>query len=371
MKSLSVLVLGAHNDLSIPVMRCLAEVPGVAIHVLSVLRWVPSRFSRHLASFQVLDIGKGTDRQLEIVRDAVRHRGIDVMLPVAEGAIRFVASRREAFRFCAVTPTPELQPFDVVRNKWGLAQFAADHKIPAPCTSLLQAESDLDRLAIDLKFPVLCKPIDASNGSGIVFCAGRDALVRFAQSRIARESPYIVQEFVHGFDIDCSVLCEGGRILAYTVQRGFLSNRKQFAPPVGIEFVEEEKTLGVVADLMGELNWTGVAHVDLRFDMGENVPKVVDVNARYWRSLLGSLVAGVNFPHLACRTALGETYPVPKYRHSRFISKPLPALQHLLRMPWRASDVSVCFAETNFPFTLSDPLPDLLRKIRNLYVGRS
>ena len=140
---------------------------------------------------------------------------------------------------------------------------------------------------------------------------------------------------------------------------------------MGIEFVQEEKTLGVVQQLMRELKWTGVAHVDLRYDVHADHPRVIEINARYWRSLLGSLVAGVNFPYLACRTALGEVFPVPEYRHTRFISKPFPALQHLFKVPGRSGAVSVSFAETNFAYMFRDPLPDLVREIRNLFRGRS
>jgi hypothetical protein len=84
MNSISVLVLDGQSDFSIPVIRCLAEVPGVEIHVLSIDKWAPSRFSRHVASFEVLDVSEGTDQRLDIVRDAVRWHHVDVMLPVAE-----------------------------------------------------------------------------------------------------------------------------------------------------------------------------------------------------------------------------------------------------------------------------------------------
>ena len=372
MKSLFILVLDGQSDFSIPVIRCLAGVPGVTIHVLSIERWAPSRFSRHTSSYEFLDIGEGTDQRLEVVRDAVRRRHIDVILPVAEDAIRFVASRREDLvQISAVTPTPELQQFELIRNKWGLARFTADHGVPSPCTSLFESSGDVEQFAMGLKFPVLCKPTDRSNGSGIQLCADREAFIRFAKSEQVNESQYVIQEYIEGFDIDCSVLCVEGRILAYTVQKGFISNSLRFAPPVGIEFVQEEKTLGVVTHLIRELKWTGVAHVDLRFDTRDNVPKVIEVNARYWRSLLGSLVAGVNFPHLACRTALGEKYPVPEYRHSRFISKPLSSIRHLLRLPWKTSNVPISFGETNLKFTFQDPLPDLVREMRNLYRGQS
>ncbi len=372
MNSISVLVLDGQSDFSVPVIRCLADVPGVEIHVLSIDKWAPSRFSRHVASFEVLDVSEGTDQRLNIIRDAVQRHHVDVMFPVAEDAIRFVAAHRaELQSITAVQPTPELEPFELISNKWGLAHFTGDRGIPAPCTALLPTYGTVDLRTTGLTFPVLCKPIDRSNGSGIQLCQDQEALIAFAGSETARESQCIIQQFIQGFDIDCSVLCVEGSILAYTVQRGFIGSVQPFAPPVGVEFVHEEKTLGVVQQLMRELKWTGVAHVDLRYDIHADLPMVIEVNARYWRSLLGSLVAGVNFPYLACRTALGDTFPVPEYRHTRFISKPVPALRHLLGVSGRRAHVSVSFAETNFAYMFRDPLPDLVREIRNRYRGQS
>jgi predicted ATP-grasp superfamily ATP-dependent carboligase len=371
MNSISVLVLDGQSDFSVPVIRCLADTPDVKIHVLSIDKWAPSQFSRHVASFEVVDVSEGPEQRLGIIRDAVRRKNVDVMLPVAEDAIRFVAAHREEMRHIgAIPPTPELEPFEVISDKWGLAQFTTDHGIPAPCTTLLPAGDAMDLRTMGLRFPVLCKPTDRSNGSGIHLCQDQEALIMFAGSTTAKESRYLVQRFIEGFDIDCSVLCVEGSILAYTVQRGFIGSSQPFAPPVGIEFVQEDRTLDVVEQLMRKLRWTGVAHVDLRYDIQEDVPKVIEVNARYWRSLLGSLVAGVNFPNLACRTALGETFPVPEYRHSRFISKPLPALRYLMHPKGMSGVASVSFAETNFAYMFRDPLPDLVREIRNLYRGR-
>ena len=52
--------------------------------------------------------------------------------------------------------------------------------------------------------------------------------------------------------------------------------------------------------LIRELGWSGVANIDMRFDTPHQTPLVLELNGRYWFSLQGSLIAGINFPLLAC-----------------------------------------------------------------------
>lgn len=75
----------------------------------------------------------------------------------------------------------------------------------------------------------------------------------------------------------------------------------KFSPQLGYEFIEESNILKTISELMKSLNWSGVACVDIRFDNKEQIFKVIEINTRYWRSLMGSLAAGVNFPlHSIC-----------------------------------------------------------------------
>ena len=45
---------------------------------------------------------------------------------------------------------------------------------------------------------------------------------------------------------------------------------------------------------------------------------VLEINARYWGSLIGSLSAGVNFPAIACALALGEPVEPVEVKYDRY-----------------------------------------------------
>ena len=58
---------------------------------------------------------------------------------------------------------------------------------------------------------------------------------------------------------------------------------------------------------MKSINYTGVVEVEFKHDKRDGHYKLLDVNGRFWTwNGLGAL-AGVDFPYLAWRQALGET----------------------------------------------------------------
>jgi D-aspartate ligase len=169
---------------------------------------------------------------------------------------------------------------------------------------------------------------------------------------------YVVQPLIDGYDIDCSVLCENGRIVAYTIQRGIVSAKVRFRAAVGIEFLYDDRVLHVVEKMMTLLNWSGVAHVDLRYDAGADEIKVIEINARYWGSLLGSLNAGINFPILAVKTAQGESIEKQKFVCSQYFMGKAP-LKQLTRGLFGPEKNKVRLRDTSLYYTLKDPMPVL------------
>jgi predicted ATP-grasp superfamily ATP-dependent carboligase len=88
--------------------------------------------------------------------------------------------------------------------------------------------------------------------------------------------------------------------------------------------------MNVAKKLIHELGWSGVANIDMRFDARHKIPMVLELNGRYWRSLLGSLNAGVNFPLLACEMCLGEIKANRKPHKARYFSRKESALLSLV-----------------------------------------
>jgi len=100
--------------------------------------------------------------------------------------------------------------------------------------------------------------------------------------------------------------------------------KSKYRAAVGIEFVYDERVVQVVERLMRLLNWSGVAHIDLRFDQDEDEIKVIEINGRYWGSLLGSLNAGINFPALAVQCCNGVAIEKKTYSFKPLLYGKIP-----------------------------------------------
>ena len=65
------------------------------------------------------------------------------------------------------------------------------------------------------------------------------------------------------------------------------------------------------------MGWVGVAMVEFRVDSRDNVPKLMEVNPRFWGSLQLSILSGVDFPYLLYKMLTeGDVEPRMNYKEN-------------------------------------------------------
>ncbi len=390
MTKTSILIPDGESTFANLVVHCLSFDRDVEIHVLSKDPNASIKYSRFISTFQTYDtslIGEvplPNNRKIsgvmeELIRlhhydatksgpltaEIIRHaekRKAQIVFPVDEHIVKIIASRKaEINRVALLAPLPDLETYTRAIDKWQLADFLKSADVPHPRTVKYE-KGVSEKLIAELPFPVIIKPVDQGNGQGIyTFQDPTELLLFFENQEIQHE--YIVQPFITGFDIDCSCLCSEGRILSYTIQKGILSSTKKFQAAVGIEFLYDERVLRVVERLMKHLNWSGVAHIDLRHDQKADEIKVIEINARYWGSLLGSLHAGINFPLLAIKTAKGEVFEKEEYRFTRYFMGKSP-LKKLWKTAFGPRKDRVRLNDTSLFYQLRDPVPVIFEMIK-------
>ena len=131
-----------------------------------------------------------------------------------------------------------------------------------------------------------------------------------------------------------------------------------FRPPCGIDFIEDHRVLGVVSELMNAIEWTGVAHLDLRIDELSGEITVIEANPRFWGSVIGSMHAGVNFPYLKCLVGMGQRFEVPRFRPCRYVSGG-GAVQQWIRGRLGTKQAGFGFSDTAFRYVVADPWPTI------------
>ncbi len=363
----SVLIIDGNCQLSVVVLRSLARIPGLKVHILSSHPETSVRFCRHRASFH-LHAGEDDDAAyFKAIAETAKRVKADVLFPVSGVGIGFTAKHKQALQKIArLAPVPSLDSFDTADDKWQLAQLMQREKIPAPHTLFWTRDDAFERELDRMRFPVLIKPTRCNHGTRIRGFEDRAALSRFLTDNRDDARPYIIQSRVPGYDIDCSVFCRDGRIVAHTVQKALIENPVPFRTPLALEFVHHDEVLHVVRRLMRALNFNGVAHVDLRVDSRDGRVKVIEINPRYWASLPGSLAAGVNFPKLALHAALGQPLPAFEYRPRRYMDAMGLLKKWTHRLPG-GSPPAFKISEIGWEPLLSDPLPVLWMSLKKLW----
>jgi D-aspartate ligase len=349
MKRISVLIPDA--DVQFHVACCLtlsrqAVVHGFALHPAPSLK-----YSRFYASFEEYKGKFDLEVWLRRIGEIVAERQIDVVLPMAEFAIRTLSEHRHALPWGGkLTPLPNPYTLDIATNKVTFAEFLRKSSIPHPPTIVVAGGSPGVEAFSTIKFPVLAKPPVSCGGVGIRRFEGLESLVSFLAAQPS-DQRWVVQSFIEGSDLSVNVLCQAGRVLAATVQHAIRPPSKSYQTASGIAFRGDTAAMKVAETLVRELGWSGVANIDMRFDALHKMPLVLEINGRYWFTLLGSLNAGVNFPLLASELSLGELKANRKPRVARYFSGKDSVLLSLagggsLRIrPW----------ETNLRYL--DPLP--------------
>jgi predicted ATP-grasp superfamily ATP-dependent carboligase len=343
------------------ILHCLGRAPGLRVHVLSHVPDVASRFSRRCAAFHLRPADSTWEHGLlEVVENVAANNKIDVLLPVALDATAFIAKHAICLaRLAALHPIPDTNTIETCRDKWRFAQFAAEHAIPTPQTVLFSGNARDTLGAFDRGTPVLLKPRISSNGRGIMFFADKREAELFLDSHPELGGKFVAQPRFEGQDFGCNVLCLRGNIVAHTIQKAVFRPRQPFGVAAGIEILHNDEVLEISRHLLRALRYHGVANIDLRYDQQEHRIKVLELNARYWGTLLGSLSAGVNFPYLSCMAALGHPIEAPQYRHIQYFSA--WGLGHQWLGALRGIDwPPLSPAASVFRYFCADPLPDLM-----------
>jgi len=332
------------------------------LHAITNKLFDITRFSRccytHSFKFSQDDV----EARYEAVNTVSKKVPIDIIFPVSEVGAGFVAAKRtllhQNFKIPAV---PDAESLELVSNKQSLTEFAHNLQIPTPHTVFLKHGTQMDRAIDTMPFPALMKPLTESDGRGIIHLESIEDL----EDELARpvtelyQQGGLIQEFLPGSNIDLSFLSVEGRMLACTIQKKIASYGKPFRMGKVIKFVNHEEVLQHGKKLLAALNWNGIGHLDFVCRENDEIPCLIDFNSRYWGTLNGSTLAGVNFPMLHCLTALDASFPYPAYNHINYAKL---NLKELFLKPVLRSEVGriSLLNESNFAFDYKDPLPFLL-----------
>jgi predicted ATP-grasp superfamily ATP-dependent carboligase len=238
-----------------------------------------------------------------------------VLFPTGDGGVTMLgrehARLSERFRIAS----PPLAGMQWAYDKVHTYRLAAEARVPHPWTHVPESREELHDLAC--RFPVVLKPAYKSSSNPFTYARAwlipdRPTLLRRydeAASMVPRDS-IMVQELLtrpaEG-QFSFGALCQDGQVLGSIVARRL----RQYPVDFGrastlVESVEQPLVEEYARRLLAVTRHTGLVELEFKLDPADGTLKLLDANPRIWVWYALGRRAGVDFPYLLWRQALGE-----------------------------------------------------------------
>jgi len=350
--------------------------------------------------FAYSDPGRQPDRFREDILRLVCQNRIDILMPAAEVTTCECMKVKEALEEHCIVPFHSHRSVSRAASKYEVLQLARDLSIPIPITFFLHRQDDIAK-AVQFGnrngYPVVIKPsrsrveIDGAAILGSTQYARNGAdLQRVVKEFHPAQYPLLIQERIQGAGVGIFACFNRGEAVAYFSHRRI----REKPPSGGVSVLRESFPVDAAlklysARLLQALQWHGVAMVEFKKDERRGGYKLMEVNGRFWGSLQLAIDAGVDFPLLLARIAVGQDVkPVESYRlnvRTRWLWGDIDALLarlfksedrlHLPNyFPGRKQYLKAFFSpkrrDLNFEvFKWHDPMPWLLETMRWLHLA--
>ena len=290
----SVLILGVVPSLTWAVARCIRRAGGKPV-ILAWHPFAPLRMSGDCARYVRWRGlrkrgGKLAAEALVQVRALCRRHAIDIVLGAdVDTALLLASAEATDLPRCAIPDGATITTFN---NKWNLTRLLAALDVPVPRSEYVRDDRDL--LSTRLDFPLITKPLDLWASVGFQVHASRAALTAtVARRELAAPYPLIAQTYVPGWDAGASFLASKGKLVACSMFYHRRRGQRQFH--------DDGRVRGYLEAFIEASAYHGVGHIDLRYNPDTRAFSALELNPRFWASLLYAANAGLNYPDLLVR----------------------------------------------------------------------
>lgn len=280
-----------------------------------------SRYAR--ADVRVTSLLEDPDRHVEDVAALVRKHGVRVAIPMTDASMLVLLGCRDRFGPDVVVPFSGLASYRALADKRSLLEQASGLGLSTPAQTVIRCPGDENPVLSRLKFPVVVKPSRSIAPAGgrlrhftVRYASDQAELVRILEAIPEEGYPVLLQARVVGPGVGVFLLRWDGAVRARFAHRRLREKPPSGGVSVYSESIPLPKALADQAEaLLAAADWQGVAMVEFKMDRDTGTAHLMEVNGRFWGSLQLAIDAGVDFPRLLVRAALGEALPgAPAYR---------------------------------------------------------
>lgn len=265
-----------------------------------------------------------------------------VLFPMTDMTVNEILLNRNLLPENVRIPFSDHLRYDALSDKENLFRQARKLAIPMPETQFSSDFTSRDALvseAVRMGFPLVVKAAHSRERLSGRYVASSATYANDPNElkTVLGKAPYnqmrcLVQKRIQGKGIGIFLLARNGDVLAKFAHRRIREKPPSGGVSVLCESIKPPSdALDAASRLISSTKWHGVAMIEFKWDDEENRPKLIEVNGRFWGSLNLAIMAGVDFPFLLYRLALGEKVEGPAdYRIGLKSRWELGDLDHLL-----------------------------------------
>lgn len=267
-----------------------------------------------------------------------KERGYEVIMPVGEFAAPLLVRYRDSFPSWVKIPLPDWDTYLKARDKSKTMKAAMANGIPCPRTYFPE-EEEMSWIEENVGYPALVKPCIGYAAIGISVVNSRNELAEIYRRTKEEYGDCIIQEYIpqtgQQYKAELVVDKDG------EVKAGIVYAKIRYYPPTGGSStldctVDRQDILQIAEKIVKAIGWYGVADLDFIEDPRDNTPKLMEINPRFTRTIKIASIAGLDFPHIVYKVALGEDLPsCTDYRKGMYLRFLPEDILWFLRSPER------------------------------------
>ncbi|MCB4790975.1 MAG: ATP-grasp domain-containing protein [Elusimicrobia bacterium] len=309
-----VLVTGARQRTALYVIRSLGirgfEITAVEAHLS---KWLNLGFASKYVKNRIIMpnvISEPEAHRKKLLELCKEH---DVLLPITMYSLKLVSEHLDEFKKVIKVAVADVDTLNRANNTETALRLANECDIPTPKTYFIENLDQVKELKGILNYPVFIKVKEelalAPFQRHIKVSNAGELLDKYRQIHNMQPFP-MIQEFIEGrgmgyfalFDKNSHPKAVFGhrRIREYPVDNGPSTCCESYRDPKVMEYGEK---------LLKKLNWYGLAMVEFKMDIKDNMPKLMEINPRVWGSMPLAIESGIDFPYLWYKLAMEEEIP--------------------------------------------------------------
>lgn len=311
MENRKVLIVGAEENPSLPIIESLSK-KGIKVCVASHKKICPGFFSRYVSKrFIYPSPFIDPDGFINELVNLIKRERFDVTFVTGEQNTFLLSKYKDRFEQYTKLPLVDFYTYMKCRDKSNTMKIASRIGVPTPKTYFPQKDN-IKEIANMVDYPIVVKPNKSYGARGIAYPNSPEELIQaYYRIKSEYESCHIQEYIPHsGMQYKAEVLLDySSEVKAWCVY-----NKPRYYPPTGGSStlnctVDRRDILEHAAKILKEIGWYGMGDCDFIEDPRDNIPKLMEINPRFTRSIKVCILAGVDFPYLLYKLAMGQEVP--------------------------------------------------------------